>query len=54
MLPFKDDIYHELVHQYLALDREMTLIGTMWKNVEPLIQEYRYGFSIKMCQMNCF
>ncbi|KAK6635681.1 hypothetical protein RUM44_000935 [Polyplax serrata] len=41
MLPFKDDIYHELVHQYLALDREMTLIGTMWKNVEPLIQEYR-------------
>lgn len=56
MLPFKDDIYHELVHQYLALDREMTLVGTMWKN-EPLLQEHRYrqlskGFFFLFCNVS--
>ncbi|XP_063221682.1 uncharacterized protein LOC134530617 isoform X2 [Bacillus rossius redtenbacheri] len=40
LLPGKNQVYSALVHQYLAFDDEMTLIGAMWRDTETLVHEY--------------
>jgi hypothetical protein len=41
MLPGKNQAYSELVHNYLAFDDEMTLIGAMWRDTETRVHQYK-------------
>lgn len=41
MLPAKNQAYSELVHNYLAFDDEMTLIGAMWRDTETRVHQYK-------------
>lgn len=41
LLNSKDEHNHDLCYHYVTLDHEMDLVDATWREIEPLIKQYR-------------
>ncbi|KAL0269845.1 UNVERIFIED_CONTAM: hypothetical protein PYX00_007444 [Menopon gallinae] len=37
----KDELYHELLYDYMRMEDEMLAVGAAWEKIEPVIEEYK-------------